>query len=44
MKNPAKMSMSSATLYKAIKDLSDMDLVSVEDGIKLTDAGKMERL
>ena len=47
-KNPAelaqKMGMSPATLYKAIKDLSDMDLVSVEDGIRVTDAGRIAGL
>jgi CRISPR-associated protein Csa3 len=36
--------MSQGMLYRAIDELKDMDLISVEDGIKLTDAGKIARL
>lgn len=36
--------LSTAMLYRAIDELKDMDLVSTEDGIKLTDAGKIARL
>jgi len=39
-----KIDLSSAMLYRAIDELKDMDLVSTEDGIKLTDAGKIARL
>lgn len=39
-----KLDMSPATLYKAIKDLEDMDFITLEDGIKLTDAGRIARL
>jgi hypothetical protein len=31
-------------LYRALDELKDMDLVSTESGIKLTDAGKIARL
>jgi len=31
-------------LYRALDELKDMDLVSSEDKIKLTDAGKIARL
>ncbi len=41
-----KIDLSTAMLYRAIDELKDMDLVSTEteDGIKLTDAGKIARL
>ncbi len=39
-----KVELSSAMLYRALDELKDMDLVSTEDGIKLTDAGKIARL
>jgi CRISPR-associated protein Csa3 len=35
---------STAMLYRSIDELKDMDLVSTEEGIKLTDAGKIARL
>jgi CRISPR locus-related DNA-binding protein len=38
-----KVKQSTAMLYRNIKDLSDMDLIS-EDGLNLTDAGKIARL
>lgn len=31
-------------LYRALDELKDMDLVSTEKGIELTDAGKIARL
>lgn len=39
-----KVEMSTAMLYRAVDELKDMDLVSTDDGIKLTDAGKIARL
>ena len=39
-----KINLSTAMLYRAIDELKDMDLVSAEDGFKLTDAGKIARL
>jgi CRISPR-associated protein Csa3 len=39
-----KMDLSTAMVYRAIDELKDMDLVSTEEGIKLTDAGKIARL
>ena len=35
---------STAMLYRAVDELKDMDLISTEDGLKLTDAGKIARL
>jgi CRISPR locus-related DNA-binding protein len=40
-----KIELSTAMLYRAIDELKDMDFVSTDDeGIKLTDAGKIARL
>jgi CRISPR-associated protein Csa3 len=39
-----KIELSTAMLYRAIDELKDMDLVSTENGIELTDAGKIARL
>lgn len=40
-----KVEMSTAMLYRAIKELEDMDFIDMSgDGIKLTDAGKIARL
>lgn len=39
-----KMELSTAMLYRAIDELKDMDLITTEDGLKLTDAGKIARL
>ncbi|MDO8563671.1 MAG: CRISPR-associated CARF protein Csa3 [Nanoarchaeota archaeon] len=39
-----KIDLSTAMLYRAIDELKDMDLISTEEGIKLTDAGKIARL
>lgn len=39
-----KIELSTAMLYRAIDELRDMDLVSMEKGIELTDAGKIARL
>lgn len=39
-----KIDLSTAMLYRAIDELKDMDLVSTEEGLKLTDAGKIARL
>lgn len=39
-----KIDLSTAMLYRAIGELEDMDLVSTESGIELTDAGKIARL
>jgi CRISPR locus-related DNA-binding protein len=39
-----KIDLSSAMLYRAIGELEDMDLVSTEKGIEITDAGKIARL
>jgi len=40
----SKIDLSTAMLYRAIDELKDMDLVSTENGIELTDAGKIARL
>lgn len=40
----ADKEMSTAIIYRAIDDLKDMDLLTTEDGIKLTDAGRIARL
>src|SRR3989338_3815553 len=40
----SKVDMSTAMLYRALDDLRDMDLITTEDGYKLTDAGKIARL
>jgi len=39
-----KIEISTAMLYRAIGELEDMDLVSKEEGYKLTDAGRIARL
>ncbi len=39
-----KVEMSTAMLYRAVDELKDMDLVTTEDGIKLTDAGRIAKL
>ena len=39
-----EIKISTAMLYRSIDELKDMDLVSTEEGIKLTDAGKIARL
>ena len=39
-----KIDLSTAMLYRAIDELKDMDLITTEDGLKLTDAGKIARL
>lgn len=39
-----KIDLSTAMLYRAIDELKDMDLISTEQGIELTDAGKIARL
>jgi CRISPR locus-related DNA-binding protein len=39
-----KVDLSNAMLYRALDELKDMDLVSTDEGIKLTDAGKIARL
>ena len=39
-----KIELSTAMLYRAIDELKDMDLVSTDKGIELTDAGKIARL
>jgi CRISPR locus-related DNA-binding protein len=40
-----KLSLSTAMVYRAVGELEDMDLITCnEDGIKLTDAGKIARL
>jgi CRISPR-associated protein Csa3 len=36
--------LSQGMLYRAIDELKDMDLITTDDGIKLTDAGKIARL
>jgi CRISPR locus-related DNA-binding protein len=36
--------LSTAMLYRAIDELKDMDLISTENGLRLTDAGKIARL
>lgn len=40
----SKVSLSTAMLYRAIDELKDMDLLSTDEGIRLTDAGKIARL
>ena len=40
----SKIDLSTAMLYRAIDELKDMDLVIIDDGLKLTDAGKIARL
>jgi CRISPR-associated protein Csa3 len=39
-----KIELSNAMLYRAIDELKNMDLVSTENGIELTDAGRIARL
>jgi len=39
-----KIDLSNAMLYRAIDELKDMDLITTEEGLKLTDAGKIARL
>ena len=39
-----KIDLSTTMLYRAIDELKDMDLITTEDGLKLTDAGKIARL
>ena len=39
-----KVDMSTAMLYRAIDELKDQDLITTEEGLKLTDAGKIARL
>ncbi len=39
-----KVKTSTAMVYRAIDELKDMDLVTTDEGIKLTDAGKIARL
>ncbi len=39
-----KIDLSTAMLYRGIDELKDMDLLVTEEGIKLTDAGKIARL
>lgn len=39
-----KIDLSTAMLYRAIDELKDKDLISTEEGIRLTDAGKIARL
>ena len=39
-----KIDFSTAMLYRAIDELKDMDLLITDDGLKLTDAGKIARL
>lgn len=39
-----KIDFSTAMLYRAIDELKDMDLLVTDDGLKLTDAGKIARL
>jgi CRISPR locus-related DNA-binding protein len=39
-----KIDLSTAMLYRAIDELKDMDLLTTEDGLKLTDAGQIARL
>ena len=40
----AKIDLSTAMLYRAVDELKDMDLITTEEGLKLTDAGKIARL
>ena len=39
-----KIDLSTAMLYRAIDELKDMDLITTEEGLRLTDAGKIARL
>ena len=39
-----KVDLSTAMLYRAIDELKDKDLITTEEGLKLTDAGKIARL
>ena len=39
-----KVDLSTAMLYRSLDELKDQDLVTTEQGIKLTDAGKIARL
>jgi CRISPR-associated protein Csa3 len=39
-----KMNISTAMVYRAVDDLKDMDLITTEEGIRLTDAGRIARL
>ncbi|OIO41549.1 hypothetical protein AUJ62_02650 [Candidatus Pacearchaeota archaeon CG1_02_32_21] len=39
-----KVDISRAMLYRSIDSLKDMDLITTEEGFKLTDAGKIARL
>jgi CRISPR locus-related DNA-binding protein len=39
-----KINLSKAMLYRAIDELKDMDLITTENGLKLTQAGKIARL
>ena len=39
-----KIELSTAMLYRAIDELKDKDLIATEEGLKLTDAGKIARL
>ncbi len=38
------LDLSTAMIYRAIDELKDMDLLSTENGLQLTDAGKIARL
>lgn len=38
------LDLSTAMTYRAIDELKDMDMVSTEEGVKLTDAGRIARL
>lgn len=40
----SKIGLSTAIAYRSIDELKDMDLVNSEEGLKLTDAGKIARL
>jgi len=39
-----KVEISRAMVYRTIDELKDMDLIETEDGLRLTDAGKIARL
>jgi len=39
-----KIDLSRAMIYRAIDELKDMDMLTTEEGLKLTDAGKIARL
>ena len=43
-KAAGKPEQSRAMLYKNIRDLHKLDLITTEDGFKLTDAGRIARL